>query len=179
MKNLFIPRGAAARRVGPLAKLTCSLLALDVATPVLAADALPRFQMQAALDAPGGAQLQRGDYAAAIARVAGGGSALAGAATWRATNSCVAHTMERQLTAALVACDVAIERATVRANVLDTERARRDRVALMYSNRAVAHWRAGNSAAAESELAAAASFSPKLPVVKANIEALNARRQTL
>ena len=168
MKNLFISRAAAVRRVGPLAKITSSLLALGVATPGLAADALPRFQMQVARF------LEREGFSVALAD---GGSTFAGAPAWRATNSCVAHTMERQLTAALVACDLAIERATVRANVLDTERARRDRVALMYSNRAVAQWRAGNGAAAESDLATARSFSPKLPIVKTNIEALSARKQ--
>jgi hypothetical protein len=157
------------------------LLALAIAAPVLGADALPRFQMQAARDAPGGAQIVRGEYADAVARVAeaDGGSALAGSPAWRAMNLCVAHTMERQLPAAFAACDQAIEQASVRVNVLDTERARRDRLALMYSNRAVAQWRAGNIAAAEADLTTAASFSPKLPIVKANIEALNARGQEL
>jgi len=74
--------GAVVALGGPKQRAVFALLALDVATPVLAADALPRFQMQAALDAPGGAQLQRGDYAAATQSLQNADTKLQ-AAVWR------------------------------------------------------------------------------------------------
>jgi hypothetical protein len=136
--------------------------------------------MQAALDAAGGPKIAHGDYAAALEELgAANDASKAAESTWHYTNLCVARTMARQVDAALASCDEAIERAATRGGPFDTVRVRSDRLALMYSNRAVADWLAGRFGDVETDLAKASSMAPKLPVVKANVAAFRARKEVL
>lgn len=95
------------------------------------------------------------------------------------TNLCVAYIKTVQLTQARSACDQAIAAAsTNRPSASIWQHVARERaldLARSYSNRAVLHWVNGNRAAAEADIAMAATYAPTAHFVVTNAGALSAR----
>ena len=152
-------------------------LALCVAGATAQAETVPSFEMKAAVDASGGPQLTSGDYANALHELQQVAMPKDRASQmWFYTNLCVAQTMTRDARAGVASCGKAIELAGRRFRTSETVSERNDRVALAHSNRAVAHWRAGDVAAAEVDLATAKLIAPRFEPAKVNTAALEARR---
>lgn len=95
------------------------------------------------------------------------------------TNLCVAYIKTVQLTQARTACDQAIAAAsTRRPSGSIWQHVARERaldLARSYSNRAVLHWVNGDRAAAEADVAMAATYAPAAHFVVTNAAALSAR----
>ncbi len=165
--------------IAPHAGAASFALLYCVALPALC-QALPPFEMHAASDAPGSQQIADGEYAAAVDLIAGARNTSHTASTLsRLTNLCVAHTLTRQLDAAIASCDQAVELAGTRMEIGETKLERNSRLAWVHANRAVTRWLAGNREAAAADLAAARSYSPRDALVKANAVAMAARREAV
>jgi hypothetical protein len=149
-------------------------------TATAAASSLPRFEMQAALDEAGGKLIAAGDYAGAVELLSDDGNhPLETARVWRMTNLCVSQTLANRASAAVESCNEAIEDARQSAPPVTGARRSKDTLAVLYSNRAVAHWRSGNPAAAEADLAQAAALAPRFDLVRNNRAAVASRQAAL
>lgn len=157
-----------------------------VALATLAAPALPAAGAQAA-DPPaaavlsayensaGGRAVLAGDYAGAIAELAGHGASYRLDAVAASTNLCVAYVMSRQWDEAHAACDEAVMTARLDETYSPTLYARgvhAQEVALAYCNRAVMHWLAAQPESAASDLARARALAPTSAFVARNLEAV-------
>jgi hypothetical protein len=133
------------------------ITALSVASAASAAS----LEMGSYLNAPGGVEIEAGDYDAAIA------SALSPA--WRhdvegaliaATNLCVAYTIKRELEGAFAACEEALTHAR-RVDKATGARLRASATARALTNRGVLRAVTGNSIGAASDFREAARSSGK------------------
>lgn len=120
-----------------------------------------------------------GRYEEVIARSAGR-LASARIDTATSTNLCVAYIKTARFDAARVACDAAIAAAVAGKSPQSaywprSEQGHWDDVARGYSNRAVLNWYSGARAAAEADLAKAATYAPKAHFVLRNATALQSR----
>jgi hypothetical protein len=141
------------------------------------AETMPSFEMKAAEDASGGPQLTRGDYTIALQELQRVEMPRDRASQmWLYTNLCIAQTMTREAKAGVASCSKAVELAGRRLRSGETVTERNERIALAHSNRAVAHWKAGDVAAAEIDLATARLISPRFEPANVNTTALEARR---
>ena len=143
------------------------------------ADAQPQpFVLTAYGSAPGGEDLLRGRYPAAVQQLrVTGRSALEPAAI--SANSCVAFAMTQRWRAAQDACDAAVRDArNARLNAapwtesatISSDRA----LAAAYSDRAVMRWMDGDAHGAHVDLERARTFAPQARFVVRNVRALRA-----
>jgi hypothetical protein len=157
--------------------LTAALLS----TSVPAADAPDPFVLVAYSNRVGGGPLVDGDLSAATRALTpvAAGSPLDPVAV--ATNRCVAYAMTRQLFAARLACDAAVEDAasTDAGSVLSQHDPRTSNAtaALAYSNRAVLEWLAAKPAAAHQDLARARALAPQADFVRHNLAAMQGHKE--
>jgi hypothetical protein len=141
-----------------------------------AADQPNKFVMTAYTNGAGGESLVSGDYQSGLTQALRG---VAGDDT-TVTNKCVAYTMTAQLTAAQSLCDEAVKSAqrdlwhlSASGASLWEQRTLQESLAIAYSNRAVLHWLANDSPAAERDLADAVAIMPKADYVARNLSALH------
>lgn len=157
-----------------LATTLCLAIAPDIAR------ALPAFEMAAAVDAPGGQYLADGKYLAAASAVAASRSRVSPLeGMWLESNACVAHTKLGQFEQAGIACDTAVNLASLRYGPGDSRQDVNRRLAFVHSNRAILRRATGDLAAAESDMQAALAFAPTNSLVKANATAFAVRREAL
>jgi Flp pilus assembly protein TadD len=156
--------------------LTAALLS----TSVPAADTPDPFVLVAYSNRAGGSPLADGDFSAAtraLTRVAVR-NPLDPVAV--ATNRCVAYAMTRQLSAARLACDAAVEdaaRADAGSVVSQRDpRASNATAALAYSNRAVLDWLSARPDAAQQDLARARALAPQADFVRHNLAAMQGHK---
>lgn len=153
------------------------LMVLCAAGATAQAESVPSFEMMAAVDMSGGTQLKRGDYASALATLQQIETPKKSMSQmWLYTNLCVAQTMTNAAREGVANCSKAVELAGRRFSVGELAAERNERIALAHSNRAVAHWKAGDIAAAEVDLATANLAWPHFEAAKTNLKALRARR---
>jgi len=144
------------------------------------ADALPAFEMAAAVDAPGGKYLADGDYAAAIGAATASRSRVSAVEeVWLESNVCVAHTKLGQFEQAGKACEAALNLASARYGARDSRRDLHRRLALVHTNRAILRRATGDLAAAELDMRAALTLAPDDALVLANATAFAARRDVM
>jgi Flp pilus assembly protein TadD len=162
----------------PRRSLVAAALAACFVGQAAVAGPLPRFEMQAALDATGGAEILRGDYTEALAALDKARSGIP--PEWRigrAINACVAQTLSGNRAAGPGACTDAVDMASTAAVLpYHSLRQHKERLAIVHANRAVAYWRAGDVAAAAADLERAQAFDPRSAAVMTNVEAFTARR---
>lgn len=165
---------------GSIHTVTLGILAAALlSTSVAAADAPDPFVLVAYSDRPGGTPLAGGDYDAAtrMLRRMPPASMLDPAAL--DTNRCVAYAMTRQLAAARLACEAAVEELKPQAgSVLAERHGGQDDAdaALAYSNRAVLRWLSADRAAAQQDLARARRLAPHADFVLKNLAATQGHR---
>jgi len=136
------------------------------------------FVLTAYGSAPGGKDLLRGHYPAAVQQLRSDGRhALEPAAV--SANSCVAFAMTQRWRAAQDACDAAVRDARdvrlgaapwTESATISTDRA----LAAAYSDRAVMRWMAGDAQGAHADLERARTFAPQAGFVLRNVRALRA-----
>jgi hypothetical protein len=144
-----------------------------------AAEQPNKFVMTAYTNAPGGENLVKGRYDAALAQTrfaSPSDEALP-------TNRCVAYTMTGQFDTAKSACDAAVREARsdlmhASSSMLWRTAELQDFLAVAYSNRAVLHWLSKDAVAAARDLAEAAVFTPKAEFVARNITALRSPHES-
>jgi hypothetical protein len=162
--------------------VTSGILAAGLlSTSVQAADAPDPFVLVAYSSHADGAPPAGGDFSAATRALsqAADGTQLDAAAV--ATNRCVAYAMTRQLAAARVACDAAVQAAQSddAGSVLMSQRTPRQEhasAALAYSNRAVLNWLSADAVAAQHDLARARALAPQADFVLHNLAAMQGHK---
>jgi hypothetical protein len=143
------------------------------------ADAQPQpFVLTAYGSAPGGEDLLRGRYPAAVQQLRiDGRTALEPAAV--SANSCVAFAMTQRWHAAQGACNAAVREARnaridaapwTESATISSDRA----LAAAYSDRAVMRWMDGDAHGAQADLERARTFAPQARFVVRNVRALRA-----
>lgn len=137
------------------------------------------FRMVAAVNAPGGDQIVKGDYEAAVRRARADRSSAVDVALWRATNLCVAYTMTGQAEDATGACDRAVELSRLPAAAGYSPANRGVERAWVHVNRGVERWLAGDLAAAEADFTTARAHAPQADFVKDNAAAFEARMEAV
>ena len=91
----------------------------------------------------------------------------------------MAHTKLGQYEQASTACDLAVNRASMRYSSSDSREDVNRRLAVVHANRAILRRTAGDLAAAESDMQAALAYAPTDGLVKANANAFAARREAV
>ena len=166
------------RHIGTIAKsataiAACSILSMAAAQ---AAEITSPMMLTAYINAPGGESVLAGKYDAALAEIKSDRSSSSIAYTGKMTNLCVAYTAMKQLTEALSACDSAVrsakdDRFSAQRYSAGTQ-AENAYVAIAYTNRAVAHMMAKDTASAKVDMERAKSLAPSAEFVSKNLAAV-------
>jgi tetratricopeptide (TPR) repeat protein len=160
--------------------LGLSLAVALIGSAAHAADQPHAFVLTAYSNGAGGASLVSGQYDAAVKELGQPPHTLEVDAATLSTNRCVAYAVTKQWDAARTACNSAVRDAQEDKANLPTwmswaRKSHNDYVALAYSNRAVLHWLANDSADAEKDLAKAQALAPQADFVARNLTALRTR----
>ena len=135
------------------------------------------FVLTAYSNGVGGAELVKGNYAAAADALRSQPALSAFDPSTTSNNRCVALTMIKQWDSARIACDQAVrdaqqEKAWLPSYEYWARKVKNDYLALALSNRAVLHWMSADTVAAANDLKRAESLSPKADFVTHNRAAM-------
>jgi len=154
-----------------------AVASLLLGSAVLAAGESHNFVMTAYSDVKGGEALANGHYDAAVTQLSHASADSLSDPGAISNNRCVAFTVTKQWDAARAACDAAVRDAHYQQ--IWGRALTNDYLALALSNRAVLHWMASDTTAAEADLKKAQNLAPKADFIGRNLAAMHSSQSAV